>query len=275
MTSEPEPYDAVVLAGGGARRLNGADKPGLLVGGRPLVSWVAAAVADAARLVVVGPPRPELPGAVTVREEPPGAGPIPALRAGLAHVRAPWTAVLAADLPFVRSGHVGELRRRARDHGGALFVDPDGRPQWLAGVWRTADLAGALRRYDGASLRGLMEPLEPVRVRPSLGDRPWQDCDTPSDIASAARLIGRTSVLDDWLQAVCDELRLEPGDVHRDLILDVARDVAHGVARPAAPLTAYLLGLAVGRGVPVSDAAARLTEMAEGWSARDGGEPGE
>jgi molybdopterin-guanine dinucleotide biosynthesis protein A len=266
-TGAPEPYDAVVLAGRGARRLDGADKPGLLVGGRPLVSWVAAAVSDAARLVVVGPPRPELPRAVTVREDPPGAGPIPALRAGLARVRAPWTAVLAADLPFLRSGHVGELRRRARDHGGALFVDPGGRPQWLTGVWRTAALTDALGRYDGASLRGLMEPLGPARVRSPLGDRPWHDCDTPSDVASAARLIGR-NVLDDWLQAVCDELELEPGDVHRDLILDVARDVAHGVARPAAPLTAYLIGLAAGRGVPVNDAAARLTEMAEGWSAR-------
>jgi molybdopterin-guanine dinucleotide biosynthesis protein A len=271
MTSDPEPYDAVVLAGGGARRLDGADKPGLLVGGRPLVSWVAAAVADAVRLVVVGPPRPELARAVTVREDPPGSGPIPALRAGLARVRAPWTAVLAADLPFLRSGHVGELRRRARDRGGALFVDPGGRPQWLAGVWRTAELTDALGRYDGASLRGLMEPLEPVRVRPSRGDRPWQDCDTPSDLASAARLIGR-NVLDDWLQAVCDELGLEPGEVHRDLILDVARDVAHGVARPAAPLTAYLIGLAAGRGAPVNDVAARLTELAEGWSEGRAGE---
>ena len=38
-----EAYDAVVLAGGGARRLHGADKPGLLVGGRPLVAWVGEA----------------------------------------------------------------------------------------------------------------------------------------------------------------------------------------------------------------------------------------
>ncbi|MEU9843743.1 DUF6457 domain-containing protein, partial [Actinomadura sp. NPDC048032] len=46
--------------------------------------------------------------------------------------------------------------------------------------------------------------------------------------------------------------------------------------RPGAPLTAYLLGLAVGRGVPARDAAARLTEMAEGWRAEvpeQAGEP--
>lgn len=75
-------------------------------------------------------------------------------------------------------------------------------------------------------------------------------------------------MLDEWIRAACAELGIDPGDVHRDLILDVARDVAHGVARPAAPLTAYLLGLAAGQGTPVSDAAARLTEMAENWAGR-------
>jgi hypothetical protein len=75
-------------------------------------------------------------------------------------------------------------------------------------------------------------------------------------------------VLDEWIQAACVELGIDPGEVHRDLILDVARDVAHGVARPAAPLTAYLMGLAVGGGTPIRDAAARITEMAEGWADR-------
>jgi len=73
------------------------------------------------------------------------------------------------------------------------------------------------------------------------------------------------SALEDWLQVACLELGLERGDIDRDLVLDLARDVAHGVARPGAPLTAYLLGFAVGRGAPARDAAARLTELAEGW----------
>ncbi|TDE29111.1 DUF6457 domain-containing protein [Actinomadura sp. 6K520] len=75
------------------------------------------------------------------------------------------------------------------------------------------------------------------------------------------------SVLEEWINAVCGELGLERCEIDRDLVLDLARDVAHGVARPGAPLTAYLLGLAVGRGVPARDAAARLTEMAENWNA--------
>ncbi|GGT79600.1 DUF6457 domain-containing protein [Actinomadura citrea] len=84
------------------------------------------------------------------------------------------------------------------------------------------------------------------------------------------------SVLEDWINAASLELGLERGDVDQGLVLDLARDVAHNVTRPGAPLTAYLLGLAVGRGVPARDAAARLTEMAEGWRAEvpeQAGEP--
>ncbi|MZF89845.1 NTP transferase domain-containing protein, partial [Streptomyces sp. SID5643] len=38
--ADPARYDAVVLAGGAARRLGGADKPGVRVGGRPLLDRV-------------------------------------------------------------------------------------------------------------------------------------------------------------------------------------------------------------------------------------------
>ncbi|MDQ3457112.1 MAG: DUF6457 domain-containing protein [Actinomycetota bacterium] len=46
------------------------------------------------------------------------------------------------------------------------------------------------------------------------------------------------------------------------LILDVARDAAHGVARPAAPLTTYLLGIAVGRGADPVTTAQQITTLA-------------
>ena len=70
------------------------------------------------------------------------------------------------------------------------------------------------------------------------------------------------SVLDDWTRDALEELGLDPSVVDRALVLDVALDVAHGVARPAAPLTTYLLGVAVGRGASLPDAAARLTRRA-------------
>ena len=37
-------------------------------------------------------------------------------------------------------------------------------------------------------------------------------------------------------------------------LLEVARDAAHGVERPAAPITTFLVGLAVGRGMSFEQA---------------------
>ncbi|WP_067465223.1 molybdenum cofactor guanylyltransferase [Actinomadura macra] len=184
-------FDAVVLAGGRARRLGGSDKPAEPVGGRPLIAWVAAAAADASRLIVVGPPRSILPGAVLVQEDSPGGGPVPALRAGLAEVRADRTALLAADLPFLRPAHLAQLVAAAHGRNGAVLVDGDGREQWLAGCWRTDALRAALAGYAGASLRGVLGPLEPVAVALPAGPRPpWYDCDTPEDLARAEELAG-------------------------------------------------------------------------------------
>lgn len=76
------------------------------------------------------------------------------------------------------------------------------------------------------------------------------------------------STLADWTEAVRVALGIEH-EVDQTLVLDMARDVAHGVARPAAPLTAYLLGLAVGAGADPQQAAARISAMATGWG--DGG----
>src|SRR5215468_11151302 len=97
-------------------------KPGLEVGGRALAARVAAAVTDARRLVVVGPAY-GVPAAVVTREEPPGAGPVAAVAAGLAHVTAGYVAVLAADLPFLDPGTVAALRSAAAGADLALLVD--------------------------------------------------------------------------------------------------------------------------------------------------------
>lgn len=70
----------------------------------------------------------------------------------------------------------------------------------------------------------------------------------------------------EWAELVREELdlagaeRLEKEDVDR--VLDLARDAAHSVARPAAPLTTYLLGIAVGRGADPDAAAAALSRLA-------------
>ena len=71
--------------------------------------------------------------------------------------------------------------------------------------------------------------------------------------------------LEAWVEAAAKELGLAPGEVQTKQVLDVARDVAHQVLRPGAPVTAYLLGLAVGRGADPSAAAERISRLAASW----------
>ncbi|WP_017612675.1 DUF6457 domain-containing protein [Nocardiopsis salina] len=70
----------------------------------------------------------------------------------------------------------------------------------------------------------------------------------------------------EWADLVRAELeldeseRLDRADVDR--VLDLAKDAAHSVARPAAPLTTFLMGIAVGRGADPQEVAARLSRLA-------------
>jgi len=76
--------------------------------------------------------------------------------------------------------------------------------------------------------------------------------------------------LDEWAAAAAQTLGVTDVEVPTELILNVASDAAHGVARPAAPISTFLLGIAYGRsgGSPeaLRRAAQELTARAESWS---------
>jgi hypothetical protein len=73
------------------------------------------------------------------------------------------------------------------------------------------------------------------------------------------------TTLDNWTAAACEKLAIDVALVDVRQVLDLARVAAHQVERPAAPLTAYLLGLAVATGQPAGQAAAQLAALAAGW----------
>ena len=69
--------------------------------------------------------------------------------------------------------------------------------------------------------------------------------------------------LHSWLDEAAAALGIEaPTGEVRVAVLALARDVAHNIARPGAPLTAYLLGIAVGRGADPLVTQARLSGLA-------------
>jgi GTP:adenosylcobinamide-phosphate guanylyltransferase len=209
-------------------------------------------------------------------EDPPGGGPVAALDAGLRHTTAEHVVVLSADLPFLEEHTVGRLLSTLRTSGadGVLLTDPEGRDQPLVAAYDALRLREALAlltdRHDrlaGLPLRRLVAELNLTRISDPVASF---DCDTWDDIATArARIREHGHVLDEWISAVKDELGIDL-DVDTRLLLDLARDAAHGVARPAAPLTTFLVGYAAARagGSPeaVAEAARKAAALAVRWA---------
>jgi hypothetical protein len=214
--------------------------------------------------------------------------------------------LLAADLPFVDRASLDRLAAAVTDEvRAAVLVDADGREQPLLGAYRSDALRAALAALGepaGQPLRRLVGGLRTVRLADP--DRVSEDCDTWAALAAARRRaatspgpagggernearptpgtapdqaawspMGRT--LDDWMTEAAAELGVDL-TVDTKELLDLARVVAHGVARPAAPLTAFLVGYAAaaqgGGPAAVAAAAERITALAERWAAEAGPE---
>ncbi|MFE5806482.1 NTP transferase domain-containing protein [Streptomyces sp. NPDC056491] len=271
-------YDAIVLAGGAARRLGGADKPALSVGGRALLDRVLDACPDARTTVVVGGRRPTARPVDWTREDPPGGGPVAALDAGLRRTTAELVLVLSADLPFLDRETVRALLD-APGADGAMLRDPEGRDQPLVAAYRAeplrreiALLATEHGNLTGLPLRALTAELDLARIT----SRPLAsfDCDTWDDLAVArARIRDHGTVLEQWITAVKNELGIDLA-VDTDTLLDLARDAAHGVARPAAPLTTFLVGYAAAHAAAtgadparaVAEASRKAADLALRWA---------
>ena len=84
------------------------------------------------------------------------------------------------------------------------------------------------------------------------------------------------STMEDWIAAAKAELGIDL-EVDVDKLLDLTKVVAQSVARPAAPITAFLVGYAAaqsgGGTAAVSEASARAAALAERHAAArpDGG----
>jgi hypothetical protein len=78
--------------------------------------------------------------------------------------------------------------------------------------------------------------------------------------------------LHDWIDELMDVLDIEL-ELDEALVLDVAREAAHRVQRPAAPISTFLLGyaagLAGGEAEDIERLAARVIALADRWEGGD------
>jgi molybdopterin-guanine dinucleotide biosynthesis protein A len=245
-----ESYDVVVLAGGGARRLGGVDKTQLPVGGRSMLDRVLAAAGGAHQVIVVGPERPTAARqpVLWTLEEPAGGGPLAGLAAALEldECTSPVVVALAADMPLVSRRLVERLvastAQPATD--AVALTDAEGQVQPLAAAYRRDALVSVLNEIGDPQNLGFRPLLSRLRIDIVTDARAATDCDTPEDLRRLENMM-----LSDWTERLAAELGLDPSDpdVDLDVLLNLARDAAHAVERPAAPVTAFFVGYAAAK----------------------------
>lgn len=181
----------IVLAGGSSRRMGGADKTALEVGGRSLLDHVLASWPTDASMVVVGPRRQVTRPVEWCRELPPGSGPLSGLAAGLARLDTELVALAAGDAPMVGQGVPALLAAASRSIAaggqGARAVSPDGRLQTMpCCALRTALVAALPTTVCGGALWPVLDRLDLAHV--VMDDDTLHDVDTPEDLTRVHQL---------------------------------------------------------------------------------------
>jgi hypothetical protein len=184
--------------------------------------------------------------------------------AALPLISADVVLLLGCDYPLLTCGTVGRLLTAQAGHDAAWLVDGEGKEQYLLGAYRR----GALHEVGSRrSLRSAFAALEVVLVEDVRGAA--DDIDDWAAVARVRAGAGGGTVLKQWTEALAAELGVAL-EVDERLLLEVARDAAHSVARPAAPLTTFLVGYAAalsgGDAEAVARASATAQRLAAAWA---------
>lgn len=201
----------IILSGGRSRRFGGVHKPGVLLGGRSVISRIIAAVRSAVPEAGIwlagsgdGLSQLEQASVHTVREEPIFSGPLAGIDAGVhaigrqveqtSDVQTPdvqrrggdvmdVTLVLAGDMPLVSSDHLRSLLAACREAGGpAAGVDDRGKLQFLCAAWPTDLLRSRLTDIGDTRDKAVKLLFRGIEVTPVEVDAATiVDFDTPEE----------------------------------------------------------------------------------------------
>lgn len=243
--------DSIVVAGGNATRMGGLDKVMLPLGltGSALLAEVVNACPG--KIIIVGSLRElesERTDQVTwVPDLNPGGGPAAGIWSGLGSVSTEYVFISAADQTLTTET-TAKIVSAAQGQDGAWAIRSDGQGQPLCACVRINLLRELLEPSQGVNqspLR-LLSSLNMVGV--TVSPEQVVDFDTWQDVAKA---IKESDAMDQvtqmWLARVATLLNVDQHEMLTSELLDLTREVAHGVERKSAPLTTFLLGYAAGR----------------------------
>lgn len=192
-------FATIILVGGRSSRM-GRPKPWLDLDGKSVLARVVEQVRTwSDEIVLVAAPEQDLPPLedprpLVVRDDHPGAGPLPALAVGLEAVRASWALLLACDAPLVQASVVTRLAAARGVDVDAIVPIWDGRPQPLVALYRRglaprirALVAAGERRVYVLAAEPRVEPISEAILRPldPTGES-FRSVNTPAEFATAA-----------------------------------------------------------------------------------------
>ena len=263
-TSNSSIPDSIVVAGGSATRMGGVDKAMLPLGlgGSSLLEDVVKSCPG--KVFIVGNPR-EIGNysgdSVTwVPDLNPDGGPAAGLWSGLISVTSEYVFISAAD-QTLSNNTVSALIEAALGNDGAWAIRSVGTGQPLCACVRTDLLRDLLMPTQGVNqspLR-LLSTLKMVGV--NVNPDQVVDFDTWQDVAKAVKgSEAMDQITQMWMARVATLLNVDPHEVLTTELLDLTREVAHGVERKSAPLTTFLLGYAAGKESLSPDEVRKLIE---------------
>jgi molybdenum cofactor guanylyltransferase len=155
---------AFILAGGQSRRM-GTDKTQLRIQNETFVERIATSLSGATNSVTLVNPHHEHPGFPSVVDRYPGWGALGGLHAALAACESEWAIVVACDLPFVTAKLFNYLASLSTNHDAVVPIQPDGRPQPLAALYRIDPCRQRAAELIESGRRRPLDLLELVNTR--------------------------------------------------------------------------------------------------------------
>jgi len=190
--------EAFILAGGASSRM-GTDKSQLLLENQTFVERIGntlLTVTDSIRLVGYQE-NSKLP---TVADVYPKWGALGGLHAALSACRREWAIVVACDLPLVTAELFQHLASLDNEYDAIVPIQPDGRPQPLAALYRADPCRRVATELIEAGRRRPLDLLEKVRTRwvdfleianLPQAERFFVNINTPEDYDGAVRVLRR------------------------------------------------------------------------------------
>ena len=178
--------EAFILAGGASRRM-GTDKSQLLIERQTFTQRIAETLLNVTDSVTIV-------GGNGIPDLYPQWGALGGLHAALAACNREWAIVVACDLPFVTSELFQHLASLRAHHDAVVPMQPDGRAQPLAALYRADPCAARATELIQAGRRRPLDLLQAVNTR-------WVEFTEIANLAQAERFFVNINTPGDYYEA--------------------------------------------------------------------------